>query len=121
MEKAALGPPSSYLAPAVRVGYDLTLTSEKSVEVLADRGYLIPPLPLIDCEEGIHHAVGQVQARGVDGSGSRQIANGAFERLASTLAPLDDPAQHPEVLPEAGPDEPTLGVLAEPIDVENFR
>jgi hypothetical protein len=34
---------------------------------------------------------------------------------------VDDPLQHAHVLAESGPDELAVGVLAEPVHVENAR
>src|SRR6266498_1064834 len=49
------------------------------------------------------------------------ITDGGLIRLAAALAALDDPAQHPQVFAEAGPEKPAALVALEKVYAEDFR
>src|SRR4029078_3691151 len=48
-------------------------------------------------------------------------ADGRLFGEHSTANAIDDPLQHPHILAIAGPEESSLRILAEPIDLEDLR
>ena len=49
----------------------------------------------------------------------RNPADGGLESVCAEAATLDDPLEHAHVVTEAGPHELAIGILAEPVDVED--
>ena len=65
--------------------------------------------------------LGHVEPVDVEGAGRGDVADRRLDRGGLALDPLDDPLQDPAVLAEAWPQEATVVVAAEPVDVEDAR
>src|SRR2546430_14024877 len=51
----------------------------------------------------------------------RNLADGCFDRVASTLTAFHDPLEHSHVFAVSRPDEFSIGIGAKPIDAEYAR
>src|SRR5262249_48978591 len=90
-------------------------------EELAEGDGLLPPVRGSDREQLLHDLRRHRQLVGVEPAGRRQMADRGFDRRAPSLAALDHPLEHPQVLAEAGPQELAVRALPEPVDVEDPR
>ena len=66
-------------------------------------------------------ALGHVEAVDVQGARRGDVTDGRLDRSGLTLHPVDDPLQDPAVLTEPWPQEATVVVAAEPVDVVDAR
>src|SRR5579884_2195730 len=89
--------------------------------VLLDGWHLRPPLLDVHRQEGVHVRGVDVEPVGRDGPRRRQQPHRRLDGGAFAGATLEDPLQHPAVLPEPRPQKAALAVLAEPVDVEDLR
>src|SRR5690606_41390579 len=62
-----------------------------------------------------------VEPRDIEILRSRQVADRLLDGARAALAAVDDPAQHAQVLAEAGPQEAAVRVAPEPVHVEDLR
>ena len=62
-----------------------------------------------------------VEPADVDGAVVGQQPDGRLGVHRLVVDPVEHPRQHPAVVAEAGPQELAVGVLAEPVDVEDLR
>ncbi len=96
-------------------------TVSVSFQILTDGFHLLLPLLDVDREQCVHRFLRDIQVRHIDITIVRQEADRCLLRADPVVTAVDYPAQHSQILAEAGPQELAVLVLAEPVDVEDFR
>ena len=92
------------------------------VEELPDGRQLALPLLGVDAHERLEVLPWGVEVGGVEGLRGGHAADRRVRGVGAALAAAEDPGQHAGVLAEARPQEvPVLGVLSEPVHVEDAR
>src|SRR6185437_10665086 len=79
------------------------------------------PLGAINLLQLIEGLSGEIETLPVNVLKVRSPADGRLLAQGAAMDTVDDPLEHAHVLAEAGPEEFTLLVLAEPVDVEDTR
>src|SRR5215203_5579425 len=87
------------------------------LEPFSNLGDLLLPLLDVDVEGLAQVLLGHVEPVDVQGARRGDVTDGRLDRSGLTLHSVDDPLQDPAVLAEPGPQEATVVVAAEPVDV----
>src|SRR5215831_8083372 len=90
-------------------------------EVFAQVGDLLAPQCRVDCEQRCQRLRSEIESAQIEIFWARQAADGRLGGAGTSGTALEHPGKHPQVLAEAGPEEPAIGVAPEPVDVIDAR
>ena len=103
------------------IGNLLRQSITENFEEFCSRFRFLGPVARIHAEQLIEAFAGNVHAVQCQRRRSWHKPNRRIGGGGASLNPIGDPLQHPDIFAESGPQEFSVGILAEPIHVENFR
>src|SRR5690606_33478968 len=107
--------------PPVLLAQALREAIAEAFEIGAEILHLRAPLRRVDREQLRERLGRDIETRDIEILRPRQIPDRLLDGPRAPLASVDDPAQHPQVLAEAGPEEAAVRVAPKPVHVEDLR
>src|SRR5436309_1288204 len=103
------------------VPYPLRQTIPELGEKVLLRLDRLEPLGGIDAKEHLEGRIAEIEPGAIEGARLRDPPDRRLARLAASIASIEDPPEHAEVLAEAGPQEPAIVARPEPVHPKDFR